>query len=212
MQSPRSSRKAPGARRATSPHVASSSFRPVQHSQAVATTLSSRGRSPPKKIAVIVFSTIVQGHKVQLPAPAPRRRLPVDHCVCVAVADLWSARGRGAALACRCRQPAAAAAAGSRGLGWCRRIRRCAAVRRCRSRARPRPLAALPRHTIIGLGRPAVVPLQLILPGCRLRFEHLRCLDEPHSASCVCGARSRPVVWPRARRFVHMCHIGRMEH
>ena len=83
MQSPRSSRKAPGARRATSPHVASSSFRPVQHSQAVATTLSSRGRSPPKEIAVIVFSTIVPGPKVQLPAPSPRRRSPVEHRVCV---------------------------------------------------------------------------------------------------------------------------------
>ena len=212
MQSPRSSRRVPGARRATSPHLASSSFRPVQHSQAVATTLSSRGRSPPNKVAVIVFSTSVQGHKVQLPAPAPRRRLPVDHCVCVAVADLWSARGRGAALARRCRQPAAAAAAGSRGLGWCSRIRRCAAVRRCRSRARPRPLDALPQRTILGLGRPAVVPFQLVLPGIRLRFEHLRCWYEPHSAYIVCGARSRPVVWPRARRFVHACHIGRMEH
>ena len=175
MQSPRSSRKAPGARRATSPHVASSSFRPVQHSQAVATTLSSRGRSPPKEIAVIVFSTIVPGPKVQLPAPSPRRRSPVEHRVCVAVADLWSARGRGAALARRCRQPAAAAAAGARGLGWCRMVCRFAAVWRVRSRARPRPLAGLLRATILGLGRPAVVPLQLDLPGSRLRFEHLRC-------------------------------------
>ena len=191
MQSPRSSRRVPGARRATSPHLASSSFRPMRHSQAVAITLSSRGRSPPKKI---VFSTIAPGPKVQLPAPAPRRRSPVDHRVCVAVADLWSARGRGAALGCRCRQPAAAAAAGSRGLGWCRRIRRCAAVRRCRSRARPRPLDRLPQRTILGLGRPAVVPLQLALPGIRLRFEHLQCWDEPHGDSCVCGARSRPVV------------------
>ena len=56
------------------------------------------------------------------------------------VAGMWSARGRGAALGRRCRRPVAAAAARVQGPGWCRLARALAALWRCRSRARPRPL------------------------------------------------------------------------
>ena len=56
------------------------------------------------------------------------------------VAGMWSARGRGAALGRRCRRPVAAAAARVQGPGWCRLARAPAALWRCRSRARPRPL------------------------------------------------------------------------
>ena len=98
---------------------------------------------------------------------------------------------------------------GSAGVAWLVAVRPCGASGAARVRG---PSTRFRGRTIIGLGRPAVVPVQLALPGKRLRFEHLRCWDEPHSDSCVCRARSRPVVWPRARRFVHACHIGRMEH
>ena len=79
----------------------------------------------------------------------------------VIVAGMWSARGRGAALGRRCRRPAAAAAARVRMLGSCRLARAPAALRRCRSRARPRPLLGPARGRVDYLasgGRPCEAP------------------------------------------------------
>ena len=49
------------------------------------------------------------------------------------------------------------------------------------------------------------MPFQLVLSGIRLRFEHLRCWDEPRGDSCVCRARSRPVCSVAARAEVCPC-------
>jgi hypothetical protein len=110
------------------------------------------------------------------------------------VAGMWSARGRGAALGRRCRRPAAAAAARVRMLGSCRLARAPAALRRCRSRARPRPLLG-PAGALILWPREAgrVEPLHVAAAGIWRRIEHLRCWGKAHAASGVRGRRHRPV-------------------
>ena len=197
MQSPRSSRRVPGARRATSPHLASSSFRPVRHIQAVVTSLSSRGRSPPKEMAAIIFSTIAPGPKVQIPPPPP---LAVARQLTTACASPWQTCGARAAVVPlwvaavdnQRRQPLLGRGASAGAAGFFA-VPPCGAAGAARVRGR-----LTGSRTILRLGRPAVVPLQLALPGSRLQFEHLQCWDESHGDSCVCGARSRPVVSTRA--------------
>ena len=115
-------------------------FGPVQHSSLSRTFL------PP-----------VAGGRGRKSRPAPvRRMMLLPRCgaprpplttgrtmtcrASLVVAGMWSARGRGAALGRRCRRPVAAAAARVQGPGWCRLARAPAALWRCRSRARPRPL------------------------------------------------------------------------
>ena len=98
------------------------------------------GRWPGKKVAPGACSADDATAKVWSPAPAPHSRSHHDLACISVVAGMWSARGRGAALGRRCRRPAAAAAARVRVLGSCRLARAPAALWRCRSRARPRPL------------------------------------------------------------------------
>ena len=134
---------------------------------------------------------------------APRPPLTIGRTMTcrasVVVAGMWSARGRGAALGRRCRRSAAAAAARVQGPGWCRLARAPAALWRCRSRARPRPLLGPAGGGLFGLGRPAVAPLHVAAAGRRRRIEHLRCWGEAHAASRVRGRRHRPVGSALAR-------------
>ena len=132
----------------------------LQHGRPVTFLSSACGRWPGKKVAPGACSADDAAAKVWSPAPAPHYWSHHDlPCISV-VAGMWSARGRGAALGRRCRRPAAAAAARVRVLGSCRFARAPAALWRCRSRARPRPLLGPGGRVILwpreaGRGAPA---------------------------------------------------------